>query len=36
MTPAEAAGIGRGLGNDKWLGLIRKAKECNHRNVLKT
>jgi len=25
MTPAEASGIGFGLGQDKWLGLIRKA-----------
>lgn len=26
MTPAQASGIGYGLGKDKWLGLIRKAK----------
>ncbi len=25
MTPAEASGIGNDLGQDKWLGLIRKA-----------
>lgn len=26
MTPAQASGIGYGLGDDKWVGLIRKAK----------
>ena len=27
MTPAQASGIGYDLGEDKWLGLIRKAKQ---------
>ena len=27
MTPAQASGVGYGLGKDKWLGLIRKAKQ---------
>ena len=33
MTPAQASGIGNGLGQDKWLGLIRKAQRKDEKEV---
>ena len=33
MTPAQASGIGNGLGQDKWLGLIRKAQSKGESNI---
>ena len=33
MTPAQASGIGNDLGQDKWLGLIRKAQSKDNKEV---
>ena len=33
MTPAQASGIGMDLGQDKWLGLIRKAQRKDEKEV---
>jgi len=33
MTPAESSGIGNDLGQDKWLGLIRKAQSKGESNM---
>ncbi len=33
MTPAQASGIGMDLGQDKWLGLIRKAQSKDNKEV---
>ena len=33
MTPAQASGIGMDLGQDKWLGLIRKAQSKGDSNI---
>ena len=33
MTPAQASGIGNDLGQDKWLGLIRKAQRKDEKEV---
>jgi len=33
MTPAQASGIGNDLGQDKWLGLIRKAHNKDEKDV---
>ena len=33
MTPAQASGIGMDLGQDKWLGLIRKAQSKDEKDV---
>ena len=33
MTPAQACGIGNDLGQDKWLGLIRKAQSKDNKEV---